>query len=332
MRKWVVLAGALFIVLAAAAGLVYVLDGQSRLSIVLSAAAGLVLIGALVGSFVVMAGRLNDHARLLTEIRGHSAKSREHIWRLRRELLPLVSAVHKETRDLRERSLETSAIVKKSANRTVDINRVPVIRDISALLSLHSTVHPVGEFQPRSNWSATPETILFMVTEVTSGRARTVLEIGSGLSTVWLGLAAKNAPGQARIVSLEHDPEFAAQTVDALERNGLGDYVDVRLAPLGQVEVDGQSFSWYSEAALSELHEVDLVFVDGPPRATGHFARYPAFPLVQRALSSTALVVLDDTNRSDERAIVTSWLASDLGSVTVERELDRSTVLRYVAR
>jgi hypothetical protein len=61
-------------------------------------------------------------------------------------------------------------------------------------------------------------------------------------------------------------------------------------------------------ASCGESAKKILVFVDGPPGATGKHARYPALPLVLTCFPAAAIdVLLDDYQRDDEQEIVTMW-------------------------
>jgi predicted O-methyltransferase YrrM len=134
-------------------------------------------------------------------------------------------------------------------------------------------------------------------------------------------------------VSLEHDEKYAAVTRAALVRQHLDRFVDLRIAALAPVTIDETEYRWYSEKALSGVTNIHLVFVDGPPGATGARARFPALPLLAPALADGAVIVLDDTDRSDEKAIVEQWCDRPWagGMARVDRLLDHATALRFVA-
>lgn len=305
-------------VVAMALAVAAVVSGALALTILfistVAAAACLAVVAVLLSVAARIEARLDAQTRLISQARASASKSREVAWQVRREL----TAVRATLDELSHRR-----------TKPLEIDRGPLIRDINAMMTLTSSLRPSGEVHQWSSWAATPETLLFVTAEVTSGRARTVLEVGSGLSTVWLALAARACPHPVRIVSLEHDLTFSKQTSDALARNGLAEFVEVRTSPLEKISVDGQDFLWYSVDAIADLDDIDLVFVDGPPAATGHFARYPAYPLLARHLAPSALVVLDDTGRDDERAILTSWMKAGGAILSIERELDRATALRH---
>lgn len=203
-----------------------------------------------------------------------------------------------------------------------------VARDVAALLSLYALVEVRGEPLGMTDYSATPETLLALVALVgTLDDDAVIVEAGSGLSTVWLALAIEHSGKRIRLVALEHDLGYAQLTRDALARQRITVDVEVREAPLEAIEGVGP---WFSPSAWSDIPRVDVLFVDGPPKSTGDRARNPAFPLLRHVLSDGAVIILDDTDRTGERAAIDEWQAvSGRGRLVVERELDRATLLRF---
>lgn len=180
-----------------------------------------------------------------------------------------------------------------------------------------------------ANWAATPATILFLVDRVVGDQDRTTfLECGSGASTVWTAAALRRR-GSGHVWSIDHDVEFAEITRRNLRAHGLEEWATVVDAPLTQVEVPGRGpMPWYDVSGLpDDLPGVDVLFVDGPPRPTGPQARYPAFPVLRHLLAPGAIVVLDDTNRRDERDIARAW--QDEPGVSFHQQVGRSTALRF---
>jgi predicted O-methyltransferase YrrM len=161
---------------------------------------------------------------------------------------------------------------------------------------------------------------------------RLILECGSGASTVWFAHACRRA-GSGRVVALEHDEKYAKVTREAIARNGLEAWAEVRTAPLEPVVVGDQTFMWYSRSTWSDLGNAHLLFVDGPPGRIGPRSRYPAFPLLAGSLADGAVVALDDTQRSDERAVGKSWLREGAaGAQLIDRGFVGRTWLFGVTR
>jgi hypothetical protein len=161
---------------------------------------------------------------------------------------------------------------------------------------------------PRSRgWAASPDLLLTVVDLVLQQRPALVVDVGSGLSTLWEALACQSA-GSGRVIAVDHDKDFGAATQALIERQGLGGIADVRYAALTEQRVDDREFSWYDVAVLADVDEIGVLVIDGPPGTTGPLARYPALPLLWGRLAADAVIVLDDADREDERTVVHMWL------------------------
>jgi hypothetical protein len=124
-----------------------------------------------------------------------------------------------------------------------------------------------------------------------------------------MSLALRRAGG-GRLVALEHLPEVAEQTRLLLDRHGLSEWAEVRHVPLTTASTPRGRFPWY-DVDPSSLMGIGLLLVDGPPGATGPHARYPALPVLGGGLMADATIVLDDSERADEREVLDMWLADD---------------------
>jgi Methyltransferase domain len=158
-----------------------------------------------------------------------------------------------------------------------------------------------------SGWAADPLLVHNAVRLLLESRPRLVVECGSGNSTVVLARCLRTL-GRGRIVSLEHDPEFARQTDELLHTQGLHEVATVVTAPLAERELNGSMVRWYGAQYEPLLRDqVDVLLVDGPPGNTAPRARYPAVPMLRRHLAPECWVLMDDGDRPDERAIAHAW-------------------------
>lgn len=186
-------------------------------------------------------------------------------------------------------------------------------RQLEALQNLNAVL-PTSDVLPASRgWAASPDLLLTLVDLVSTERPSLIVECGSGASTLWLALALRRFGIDGRIIALDHDPVFSGRTRDFLARHDVLDLAEVRDAPLESFSLDGETYSWYARTAWEDLAGIDLLFVDGPPAATGHQARYPALPLLTKSLSPIATIVLDDLIVPDMRAVLPRWLDADPG-------------------
>jgi predicted O-methyltransferase YrrM len=181
-------------------------------------------------------------------------------------------------------------------------------RQVEAISNLNAIL-PTSDVLPATRgWAASPDLLLVLVDQVITHRPSLIVECGSGASTLWLALALRRFGIDGRIVALDHDPVFAGQTRDFLVRHGVSDLAEVRDAPLEDFSLADGTYSWYARRAWEDLAGIDLLFVDGPPAATGSKARYPALPLLREALNPATTVVLDDLVVPDMRETLRLWL------------------------
>jgi len=146
-----------------------------------------------------------------------------------------------------------------------------------------------------------PAAILAIVSDVAIQQRRTIVECGSGNSTVYIARLLARA-GAGKVVSIDHDADWAGTTARLLEDEELGEYATVIHAPL----VDG----WYDRAAIPSLTGIDLLIVDGPPAYPGvgpPTARQPALDRFHAVLDPQATVILDDAHRAGEREVLARW-------------------------
>lgn len=192
--------------------------------------------------------------------------------------------------------------------RAVASDLMVTYRQIEASLALRDVVAVSGSTPPLRGWAASPDVIAFLISELHLLRPDVVVECGSGASTAWLAMACRTLGLDTKIVALEHDPRFAAETRTVLDGCGVSDIAEVRIATLRPCPLPTFDGSWYAIDALEGLAEVGLVFVDGPPATTAPMARFPALAMLHPHLAHRATIVLDDTIRQEERDIVSRWL------------------------
>ena len=128
-----------------------------------------------------------------------------------------------------------------------------------------------------------------------------ILECGSGLTTILMGLLAGRRGVQTW--SLEHIPDWRARVAGSLDQFSVP-HTQVRHTLLR----DYEGFSWY-DAPLSELpREFQLVICDGPPGAT-QGGRYGLLPILGDRLPAGSVILLDDATRSGEAEVLSRWTA-----------------------
>jgi hypothetical protein len=167
---------------------------------------------------------------------------------------------------------------------------VALYNQATALVNLVILLQPRRPLPKLGGFALSADLAFYLVDHIRRYRPRMVVELGSGASTVILALALERFSPGARFVSVEDEPAYAPDT------EGLS--VSLRPAPLTD---------WYDRRALDDLHDIDLLFIDGPKTRNGQLVRYPALPFFYERLSDHASVVLDDAKRAEERETIRRW-------------------------
>jgi predicted O-methyltransferase YrrM len=155
-------------------------------------------------------------------------------------------------------------------------------------------------------WAASTDLLGELMRAIAVRRPQCVVELGSGVSTLVIA-AALRANGAGRLISIDADEAYAAQTREQLLRQGLGDWVELRFAALTEMHSEGIARPWYDTRVLVDLGKVDLLLIDGPPTALRADIRYPSLPFFWSRLAPGAIVLLDDAARAPERAMAAAW-------------------------
>lgn len=134
-----------------------------------------------------------------------------------------------------------------------------------------------------------------------------VVECGSGSSTAWIALCLESI-GKGHLTSLESGDGYARRTRELLEELGVSHRVSVVDAPLAASEIAGGE-TWYDIPDTTVLPDsIDVLLVDGPPSSGGARIREPAMTALYPRLAVDAVVLVDDADRPDERAMIEHWI------------------------
>lgn len=176
---------------------------------------------------------------------------------------------------------------------------------------------------PTRGWHLRADALRLVAEIVAEVRPRLVLELGSGSSTVLLArqcaILGATRSAEARVVSVEEKPHFAARTSRRLRRHDLLDRVSLVVSPVVHTRIGQWSGFCYemAEAGMAAAMaggRADLVLIDGPMSAWTRRGdcRYGTLPLIRRWLADDATVLVDDADRRHERDIIERWTAERL--------------------
>jgi len=201
--------------------------------------------------------------------------------------------------------------------RAIDDTMFGHYRQVESLIGLYETLDIEFPLPAMRNWTVSPDFAREVACVIAETRPETIVEIGSGVSTLIAGYALRKN-GTGSVVSLEHDAAWLARCARLIEEHGLSEEASVVHAPLRTTTIDGAQWQWYETDGLGRVASIDLLVVDGPLGSLQALARYPALPVLIHLLSPEAVVMLDDADRPDERQIVARW-DREFGPFVIER-------------
>jgi predicted O-methyltransferase YrrM len=163
-------------------------------------------------------------------------------------------------------------------------------------------------------WSLNHEAINLLRQRFLQIRPDSVLEFGSGVSTVVFShlLRQQFADDATRLFSVEQSADFAGRTETLLARAGTRKTVQFEFPGMADDEFEGEVVSSYnlSDAVLGRIFSAiqpSLIFIDGP-FGTGP-VRGTVLPRILPYLTRPTTVILDDALRDNEMKILAAWSA-----------------------
>ena len=160
-----------------------------------------------------------------------------------------------------------------------------------------------------SSWSLGESAYQAILADLLSIGAKTIVEFGSGTSTLRL---SRDIP-EATVLSIEGERSFFDQTLQDLEQQGGPAEVTLVHRPL---RWQRHGLSWFRSYEPGEFPErVDAVLIDGPPIATRRGREACLYQVFPKTHLGTRFY-LDDYSREAEQRIVLNWLRAYGGALT----------------
>lgn len=217
--------------------------------------------------------------------------------------------------------------IRRSRQTHLERSLEQTYQQTEALVNLLTQISPRAALPPMRAWAISPDFAVILHNHLQRQQPQTILELGSGISTLITAYTLEKQ-GQGHLYSVDHAAEFLHMTHANLQQHELAKYVTCLHAPLKTVTLQGHDWEWYDTTVLPNI-AIDLLVVDGPPQQNNpqREARYPALPLLLDRLNSGGYVLLDDAARTDERRIVTRWLAETTLELVARLPTEKGTVL-----
>ena len=150
------------------------------------------------------------------------------------------------------------------------------------------------------SWKADTGLLTLVADHILAAKPKTVVEFGTGASTLIVAKALEMAGGGA-FTSFEQHPEFVQATREWLAQHDLeADLRAVQLRP----SPAGWAGLWYDHGELPG--SIDFLLIDGPPWTIHPFTRGAAATVFDR-IAPGGTIMLDDAARPGERVVARRW-------------------------
>lgn len=157
-----------------------------------------------------------------------------------------------------------------------------------------------------------------IINDIVVNSRNSILEFGSGMSTILIGRLIKLNQLKAKLYSVENDEGWFSLMSENIRKENLEDCVELIYAPLKEVNLEKyqsnihHDLKWFDIDILDEsLNEkvYDMVIIDGPMayRKDIERSRFPALPYMLEKLNSSFSLYLHDTDREGEQSIIRDW-------------------------
>ncbi len=205
--------------------------------------------------------------------------------------------------------------IKKNISKMFSIE----FKQFESLIFLHTLIKSEISLKTRG-WAASPDLISAIFKNIIKYKPSVILELGSGISSQFIGHLLKVYKFETKLISLDHSSEYSEKTKSDVLDSGLDEYIEIIHCPLKKIIINENEWIWYNLENLS-IPEVDLLIIDGPIGEVNKKTRYPAIPVLINKLKDNAIIILDDYNRIDEKEIVKDWLRENASLKLIE-EID----------
>lgn len=195
-----------------------------------------------------------------------------------------------------------------------------IFQQIESLNLILSFISPQLPLPNTRGWAASPDLIKLIFTYIIKHRPQHIVELGSGVSSLYMAYLIKERGYNAKISSIDHSKEFGEITRKNLKDHQLDDTVEVIYSPLTEQSIGSRKWQWY-DLSNANLRKIDLLIIDGPPSKIQYKSRYPALPILINSLSDGAIVIIDDYNRKEDTEMVQDWL-KEFSNLKLLQEID----------
>jgi predicted O-methyltransferase YrrM len=177
-------------------------------------------------------------------------------------------------------------------------------------------------------FSFSRNSLIWLFAQLKISKPQSILEMGSGLSTIAHAIYSTQSHMNVRISSIDHDQSWLEVTSGMLQKRiGFSGLVDFYYSPISSEDCGdwGRGYSWPEKLN----GPFDWLLIDGPP---SHFGRAATLPIAWNLLAQGANIFLDDAERPGEQVALKKWSAFYGSSLSVKGILPLGKGLAWLTK
>lgn len=235
---------------------------------------------------------------------------------LNEECNNIIEKIRLLQKDNQHRKLEYNKLIEKFniINSTIKKSGIDTYRQIMAAREIEKLIGSGFTLSLRG-WPISPDALLEILKYIKSNKPKSIIELGSGSSTVAIAALIKKYNLKTKLISVDHSQDYLDKTKLSIRHKGIVQFI---LAPIKLQKIKGikNKVLWYDvnlivDILRNEDVKAELLLVDGPPKSLSKNSRLPALMALSEFLSDDAVIFLDDYGRADEQYAIQEWLNFD---------------------
>lgn len=145
--------------------------------------------------------------------------------------------------------------------------------------------------------------IQHIANDIVIHRPTTILEIGSGLSTIILSNIISELGYKPKFISIDQDASWQKHLEGQCKNVN---FYDFEIGFNSEFAMQGGKWFEIPEDSCLRKGNYDLVIIDGPKGFESKYARFGIVNFLKERINESSIVFLDDTDRDDEKFILKS--------------------------
>ncbi|MFA6400820.1 MAG: class I SAM-dependent methyltransferase [Salinivirgaceae bacterium] len=168
------------------------------------------------------------------------------------------------------------------------------------------------KYLPISNSALDFYSINMIINDIAINNRKSIIEFGSGVSTIIIARFLKKEKIVAHIYSVDNNINWHNSLIHIIKEEELTEYITFIHAELCVSNITLNKLLWFNTTIIQDSigdNTFDMVIIDGPEahRQDLALSRYPALPFIYNYLTPNYSIFIDDANRVGEMKIIEMW-------------------------